>query len=60
MKKPHIWYLIVIGTLLLVLSACLPSNPETPQAVSSLAGTSWELEPWADRTIPSQLFREPD
>jgi len=60
-KKTLSWYLILVGILILTLSGCSQSTPESPQeAVEekvsqlSLAGTAWELESFGgpDDTIP--------
>ena len=61
MKKTPGWYLILMGALILTLSGCFQSTPESPQeAVEekvsqlSLAGTAWEAESFGgpDDTLP--------
>jgi len=61
MKKTPTWYLILMTVLILTLSACFQSTPETPKeaveekvAQLSLAGTSWEVESFGgpDDTVP--------
>ena len=58
MKAVHNWPLILIGTLILILSGCTQSEPESPQevvgAITSLAGTAWELEAFGgpEDTVP--------
>ena len=58
MKKTSYGYLILIGTLILILSACTQSTPESPReavgAITSLAGTSWEVESFGgpDDSVP--------
>jgi len=61
MKKTRNWYLILMAALILILSGCSQSTPESPQeAVEekgsqlSLAGTAWVAESFGgpDDTLP--------
>jgi heat shock protein HslJ len=61
MKRTPIWCLILMVALVLVVTGCGQSTPESPQeaveekvAELSLAGTSWEVESFGgpDDTVP--------